>query len=63
MAEIEKARAIVNRALEEISMEKIQEKLNIWIAYLNLENMFGTNVRQNSFRGCNHLLFLCTGVF
>lgn len=41
-AEVEKARAVVKRALETIHMDKIQDKLNVWIAYLNLENLFGT---------------------
>lgn len=49
MAEVEKARVVIKRALEEIQMDKIQEKLNVWIAYLNLENMFGTNVRHLCF--------------
>lgn len=43
-AEVEKARIVVKRALESIEIEKIQDKLNIWVAYLNLENMFGTKV-------------------
>lgn len=44
MAEVEKARIVVKRALESIEIEKLQDKLNIWSAYLNLENMFGTKV-------------------
>lgn len=39
---MEKARTVVKRALNTIHIDKVQDKLNIWIAYLNLENMFGT---------------------
>lgn len=42
--EIEKARRIAKRALETIAMEKVQEKFNIWIALLNLENIYGNKV-------------------
>ncbi|XP_052099288.1 protein RRP5 homolog [Mytilus californianus] len=41
-AEIEKARAVAERALKTISFREEQEKLNVWVAYLNLENMYGT---------------------
>lgn len=46
MAEVEKARIVAKRALETIDIEKNQDKLNIWVAYLNLENMFGTKVNK-----------------
>ncbi|XP_050397889.1 protein RRP5 homolog [Patella vulgata] len=41
--EIDKARAVAERALKTISFRDEQEKLNIWVAYLNLENMYGTS--------------------
>ncbi|KAK3601363.1 hypothetical protein CHS0354_037678 [Potamilus streckersoni] len=41
-AEIDKARAVAERALKTISFREEQEKLNVWVAYLNLENMYGT---------------------
>ncbi|XP_064630324.1 protein RRP5 homolog [Lineus longissimus] len=41
-AEIEKARAVAERALKCISFREEQEKLNVWVGYLNLENMYGT---------------------
>jgi len=41
-AEIEKARGVAERALKTISFREEQEKLNVWVAYLNLENMYGT---------------------
>ncbi|KAG7297662.1 hypothetical protein JYU34_018377 [Plutella xylostella] len=40
--EIEKARAVARRALSSISFREEQEKLNVWLALLNLENRFGT---------------------
>ncbi|XP_051882885.1 protein RRP5 homolog isoform X2 [Pristis pectinata] len=40
--EIEKARAVAERALKTISFREEQEKLNIWVALLNLENLYGT---------------------
>ncbi|KAL4232346.1 Protein RRP5 [Mactra antiquata] len=41
--EIDKARAVAERALKTIAFREEQEKLNVWVAYLNLENMYGTN--------------------
>ncbi|NP_001122095.1 programmed cell death 11 L homeolog [Xenopus laevis] len=40
--EIEKARVVAERALKTISFREEQEKLNVWVALLNLENMYGT---------------------
>ncbi|XP_067909300.1 protein RRP5 homolog isoform X2 [Heterodontus francisci] len=40
--EIEKARVVAERALKTISFREEQEKLNIWVALLNLENLYGT---------------------
>lgn len=42
LSEIDKAREIAERALKTISFREEEEKLNIWVAYLNLENSFGT---------------------
>ena len=41
-AEIEKARTVAQRALKVISFREEQEKFNVWIAWLNLEHMYGT---------------------
>ncbi|XP_052773378.1 protein RRP5 homolog [Mya arenaria] len=41
--EIDKARSVAERALKTISFREEQEKLNVWVAYLNLENMYGTS--------------------
>lgn len=42
-AEIEKARAVAQRALKTISFREEQEKFNVWIGLLNLEHMYGTS--------------------
>ncbi|KAI0931812.1 hypothetical protein AcW2_000609 [Taiwanofungus camphoratus] len=42
ISEVEKAREIGRRALRTINFREEQEKLNVWIALLNLENIFGT---------------------
>ncbi|RKO88271.1 hypothetical protein BDK51DRAFT_24832, partial [Blyttiomyces helicus] len=42
MAEIEKARAVAERALKTISFREEQEKMNVWVALMNLENTYGT---------------------
>nr|CAH7737780.1 unnamed protein product [Callosobruchus chinensis] len=40
--EIDKARTVAKRALQAINATLVDERLNIWLALLNLENMFGT---------------------
>ncbi|KAJ1996389.1 rRNA biogenesis protein rrp5 [Coemansia spiralis] len=42
-SEIEQARAVAERALKTISMNEMQEKMNIWVALLNLEHRFGSH--------------------
>jgi rRNA biogenesis protein RRP5 len=42
LADADKAREIGRRALETIHFREDREKLNVWIALLNLENRFGT---------------------
>lgn len=41
LADIEKARSIAERALRTINIREESEKLNIWMAYFNLENEYG----------------------
>lgn len=41
LGEVEKAREIAERALRTISMGQDTEKLNVWVALLNLENTYG----------------------
>jgi len=43
LSEVAAARAIAERALKEISIREQEEKMNVWIAYLNLENAYGTD--------------------
>ncbi|KAH9327354.1 hypothetical protein KI387_007532, partial [Taxus chinensis] len=42
LADVEKARAIAERALQTINFREEGEKLNIWVAYFNLENVYGS---------------------
>ena len=43
VSEPARAREIAERALKTINIREEAEKLNVWIAYLNLENNFGTD--------------------
>lgn len=43
LSETDKAREIAKRALATINFREEQEKLNVWIALLNLENVYGTD--------------------
>eukprot|EP00339_Tiarina_fusa_P025500 CAMPEP_0117002552 /NCGR_PEP_ID=MMETSP0472-20121206/4182_1 /TAXON_ID=693140 ORGANISM="Tiarina fusus, Strain LIS" /NCGR_SAMPLE_ID=MMETSP0472 /ASSEMBLY_ACC=CAM_ASM_000603 /LENGTH=1199 /DNA_ID=CAMNT_0004702935 /DNA_START=255 /DNA_END=3854 /DNA_ORIENTATION=- len=43
MTEIEKARAVVERGLKRINLREEEEKLNLWVAFMNLELMYGTS--------------------
>ena len=43
LSEIDNARAIGQRAIQTIHFREEQEKLNVWIALLNLENVYGTD--------------------
>ncbi|PSS36280.1 RRNA biogenesis protein [Actinidia chinensis var. chinensis] len=41
LADVENARSIAERALKTINIREETEKLNIWVAYFNLENEYG----------------------
>ncbi|XP_016442839.2 rRNA biogenesis protein RRP5 [Nicotiana tabacum] len=41
LADVEKARSIAERALRTINVREESEKLNVWVAYFNLENEYG----------------------
>ena len=43
LSEIDKARQIAERALRTIHIREVEEKQNVWIAMLNLENTFGSD--------------------
>lgn len=42
LSQIEKARAVAERALETIAMEKETDRTNVWVAYINLEAQYGS---------------------
>lgn len=42
VSELAKAREVAERALKIINMREVDAKLNVWIAYLNLEVAYGT---------------------
>ncbi|CAK1547491.1 unnamed protein product [Leptosia nina] len=44
--EIERARGVARKALTTINFREEQERLNVWIALLNLEHRFGTKETQ-----------------
>ncbi|KAG5724185.1 rRNA biogenesis protein RRP5 [Termitomyces sp. T112] len=43
LSEVDKAREIARRAIRTINFREEQERLNVWIALLNLENVYGTD--------------------
>ncbi|THH02559.1 hypothetical protein EW026_g275 [Hermanssonia centrifuga] len=43
LSEVEKARELARRALKTINFREEHEKLNVWIALLNLENVYGSD--------------------
>ncbi|ORX90106.1 nucleic acid-binding protein [Basidiobolus meristosporus CBS 931.73] len=42
LSEIQKAREIGERAIKAINFREEQERMNVWVAMMNLENKFGT---------------------
>ncbi|KAF8973590.1 hypothetical protein BDZ97DRAFT_1751613 [Flammula alnicola] len=48
LSEIDKAREIARRAIKTINFREEKEKLNVWIALLNLENVYGTDETLDS---------------
>ena len=57
LSEIEKAREIAERALKTINFREEQQKMNIWIALLNLENSFGDDETLDAVfkRSCQYM--------
>ncbi|KAJ3367824.1 Protein RRP5 [Allomyces arbusculus] len=41
LADVNKARSVAERAIQTIHYREEQEKLNVWVAWLNLENQYG----------------------
>lgn len=48
LSEVDKAREIAHRAIKTINFREEKEKLNVWIALLNLENVYGTDETLNA---------------
>eukprot|EP00887_Chlorella_sp_A99_P002754 scaffold6.g2754.t1 len=42
LGELDRARATADRALQTISFQEDKERFNVWVAYLNAENAYGT---------------------
>lgn len=42
LGDVDKARQVARRAIKVINFREEQEKLNVWIALLNVENMYGS---------------------
>ncbi|GAV56112.1 hypothetical protein ZYGR_0BA00180 [Zygosaccharomyces rouxii] len=57
LSEVDKAREIAERALKTINFREELEKLNIWVALLNLENTFGTDETLDGIfkRACQYM--------
>ncbi|KAI3863191.1 hypothetical protein MKW92_044758 [Papaver armeniacum] len=60
LSDIGKARSIAERALRTINTREESEKLNVWVAYINLENEYGnpreetvTNTFQRALQYCD----------
>lgn len=39
---VDSARRVAERAVKSVSISNEEDKFNIWVAYMNLENNFGT---------------------
>ncbi|KAF9477538.1 nucleic acid-binding protein [Pholiota conissans] len=55
LSEVDKAREIARRAIKTINFREEKEKKNVWIALLNLENVYGTDESLDAvFREASH---------
>ncbi len=56
LRELEKAREVAERAIKSINIREETEKLNVWIALLNLENAYGSDetVEEVFKRACQY---------
>lgn len=59
LADIEKARSIAERALRTINVREENEKLNIWVAYFNLENEYGNPPEESVLKVFQRALQYC----
>lgn len=51
LSQMEKARAVAERALETIALEKEIDRTNVWVAYINMEAQFGNTLGLNERTG------------
>ncbi|KAL8716068.1 MAG: hypothetical protein Q9225_006249 [Loekoesia sp. 1 TL-2023] len=56
LSEVDRAKEIAERALRTIHIREQDEKLNVWVALLNLENTYGTEESLDKIfkRACQH---------
>lgn len=48
LTQLDKARSVAKRALDAINFREEKERMNVWVALLNLENTFGNQVSLNN---------------
>lgn len=48
LQQLEKARLVAEKAISTISPREEAEQLNVWVAYMNLENLYGTGESLNT---------------
>lgn len=48
LQEIERARLVAEKAISTISSREEEEQRNVWVAYMNLENLYGTGESLNA---------------
>ncbi|PKA45582.1 30S ribosomal protein S1, chloroplastic [Apostasia shenzhenica] len=58
-ADVQKARSIAERALKTINIQEEGERLNIWVAYFNIENAYGTSPEEDVDRAFKRALQTC----
>ena len=51
LGEIDAARAVAQRALDTINIREQGEKFNVWVAWLNLENVYGSPSPEEALMG------------
>ncbi|XP_019053357.1 PREDICTED: rRNA biogenesis protein RRP5 isoform X2 [Nelumbo nucifera] len=59
VSDVEKARSIAERALSTINIREENEKLNIWVAYFNLENEYGEPPQEAVMKTFHRALQYC----
>lgn len=54
MGETEKSRDVAHKALKTIAYQDESERMNVWVALLNMENLYGTQANiDDSFNRAN----------